>query len=297
MNAPLQKIREGFPKQRLLVIPDNVRSRCRQLPLVKQLYVTDIGSYPSAPHHYVDRKEGIPQAILIYCQSGKGSLNLGQRNHTIQTGHIAIIPPNTPHSYCADDQDPWSIFWIHFNGEQTNEVLKSLNLNAHAPLLYLPDNRLMRSIFEDIHSCLNYNYSDAGLLAMSSDLIRLVSKIKLHQGHREAQKQSVEKRVMDTLHFMEKHIDMPLTLQELATHSGQSIPYYSKLFKARTNQSPMSYYIQLKIRKACEMLDQTKLSITEISQKLGYEDPYYFSRLFKKTQGCSPSHYRSVVKG
>lgn len=55
----------------------------------------------------------------------------------------------------------------------------------------------------------------------------------------------------------------------------------------------MASFIQLKIRKACEPLDQTNQSILPIAKQLGYDDPYYFSRLFKKIQGC----YRDSVKG
>ena len=59
----------------------------------------------------------------------------------------------------------------------------------------------------------------------------------------------------------------------------------------------MAYFIHLKIRKACELLDQTELTVQEIAVAIGYDDPYYFSRIFKKIQGVSPSAYRQSVKG
>lgn len=69
------------------------------------------------------------------------------------------------------------------------------------------------------------------------------------------------------------------------------------VFKERRGQSLMNYFIRLKVQKACQLLDQTRLPMVEIAAQLGYEDPYYFSRLFKKIQGCSPAHYREMVKG
>lgn len=289
--------REGFPGQRLIVLPANVRKRCRSLPMVRHLYITDLGAYPTASHHYVARNRGCPQAILIYCQGGKGSLHMDNSIHCIRKGYLIIIPPDTPHIYQANRADPWSIFWIHFTGEQTRSILGSLGVTQKNPLLYVPDTRLISDAFEEVYACLNYHYSDAGLLAMTSELLRLFSLANLHRGFPCAQRQSAEDRVMSTRDFMERHLNMPLTLEDLARHSGQSVPYYSKLFKKQTNQSPLAYFIQLKIRKACELLDQTGLSVQEIGAKLGYDDPYYFSRLFKKTQGCSPTAYRKVVKG
>ena len=291
------RVQEGFPQQRLVVVPSNVIKRCQILPMVRHLYVTDIGTYPNAPHHYVARPLGSPSVILIYCLRGKGSLQLKNTLHTIQPGHLIIIPPNTPHTYQADETDPWSIFWIHFTGEQAQSLLDSITEPAHHPLLFVPDTRLMRNAFEEVYACLNYHHSDAGLLAMTSELLRLFSAAKLHQGFHDSQRQSVEDRVASTLVFMEQHLNMPLTLKDLAAHAGQSIPYYTMLFQKRTNQSPIACFIQLKICKACELLDQTDSTIREIAAELGYDDPYYFSRIFKKVQGCSPAIYRQSTKG
>ncbi|WP_386818141.1 AraC family transcriptional regulator [Luteolibacter algae] len=290
------RIREGFPEQRLVVLPANAIERSRILPLVSQLHITHIGSFLTAPHHYVERKDGAPQAILIYCLTGSGSLYLGDDHYTIKPGHVAIIPPHTPHIYHADDKYPWSIFWIHFSGHQIREVLTSFDIDRSGPRLYVPDTHLMRDAFENIYASLNYYFSDAGLLSMTSELMVLFSKIKLHQAHIEPQKQSAQNRMMETLQFMGRHLNMPLTLKDLATHANQSVPYYSKLFKAHHNQSPMTYFIQLKIRKACELLDQTEMNIQEVAHKIGYEDAYYFSRLFKKVQGTSPTSYRENLR-
>ena len=290
-------IREGFAEQRLIVLPVNVIDRCRLLPIVRYFHATDLGIYPSARHHYVERKRGCAQAILIYCLNGSGTLQMDDQIHHVERGNLILIPPDVSHVYQADTNDPWSIFWVHFTGEQTEAMLDSLGASRQNPLLNISDSRLMREAFEDLYACLNYYYSDAGLLAMTSALIRLFSQAKLHQGSFQLQRQSAEARTMATREFMQNHLDMSLTLGELAAHSGQSIPYYSKLFKECTNQPPMAYFIHLKIRKACELLDQTELTVQEIAVAIGYDDPYYFSRIFKKIQGVSPSAYRQSVKG
>ena len=292
-----KRIKEGFPKQRLVVLPPTVVERCRSMPIVSNLYVTDIGAYASAAHHYVERQHGIAAAVLIYCLSGRGLIEIDNTIQKIHPGQFVIIPPSTPHIYQADQKDPWSICWIHFTGAHTQALSDSLKLTVQNPFLYVPDTRIMRDAFENVYACLNYHYSDAGLLAMTSELLRLFSLAKLHQGFPGAQRQSAENRVVSTLAFMEQHLHMPLTLDEMAAHSGQSLPYFTRLFRQRTNQSPMAYFIQLKIRKACELLDQTDSTIREIASQLGYDDPYYFSRIFKKTQGCSPAAYRQSVKG
>jgi len=287
-----QRIREGFPNQRLVVLPSGVRNRCSNLPLVKQLYVTHIGSYPLAPHHFVERETGARQAILIYCLSGLGQLQLEDKEFKVDKGSAILIPPNQPHVYFADRQDPWSIFWIHFSGTQVSEVSTALSENPGNPVVHVPDTRLVLQAFEEVYACLNYNYSDSGLLSMSSKLMNLFSIIRLHRRHRHPRRQAAENSVLSTIKFMRQHLDMNLTLDDLAAQSGQSIPYYCRRFKEGTDQSPMSYFIHLKLQKACELLIQTDLSVKDVAEELGYKDPYYFSRLFKKIQGCAPSQYR-----
>ena len=173
---------------------------------------------------------------------------------------------------------------------------ESLGVDADNPLLYVPDVPMLCQAFEEVLACLNYHYSDAGLLAMTSELTHLLSKIKLHQSNLYRERKAAEDRVLGTIDFMQRHLDMPLSLKDLATYAGQSEANYGKLFKYRTGQSPMACFIQLKVRKACELLDQTNQSVLSIAKQLGYDDPYYFSRLFKKIQGCSPTHYRASVK-
>ncbi|MGE7057069.1 helix-turn-helix domain-containing protein, partial [Paenibacillus glucanolyticus] len=76
-----------------------------------------------------------------------------------------------------------------------------------------------------------------------------------------------------------------------------SVPHFTFRFKEATGYSPIDYYLRLKIQLACQHLDLTGQSIKEISHRLGFQDPYYFSRLFKKIMGKSPSDYRDTRKG
>lgn len=290
-------IPEYFPRQRLVVMPSNIIDRCKTLPVVQHLYVTHIGCFPSAPDHLISRPDGTEDAILIYCLAGEGSLQLNDSVFKITKGTAFAIPPNIPHIYASDIEKPWSVFWVHFNGTEKDACLQTLSTNKQHPLLYAPDTSLIRAAFENTYACINYKYSDAGLLAMSSELLRMIATLKMHQKSLHPQQQAVEDRVKQTITFMLSHLDMSLTLEELAANAQQSVPHYCRLFKEQTGQTPIMYFIQQKIHKACHLLDETDLSVSEIAAELGYDDPYYFSRIFKKIQGCSPAFYRKSIKG
>ena len=97
------------------------------------------------------------------------------------------------------------------------------------------------------------------------------------------------------IHFMEQNLDKKLTLEQIAEEAGYSASYFISIFSKNTNYSPLSYYSHLKIDKACEYLDFSKLKIKEISFLLAYTDPYYFSKDFQKKMGLSPRNYRKRV--
>ncbi|MDG6099934.1 helix-turn-helix domain-containing protein [Alteromonas sp. ZYF713] len=300
MNDSLQnsqrRIEEGFPHQRLVILSPNIINRCKKSPIVSQLYITHIGAYPSAPYHYVAREKGVNQAILLFCLKGKGEIKLDNITFNVEEGCAVIIPPYVSHLYQADEKNPWSLFWIHFDGHQVTKMLEQLEVDVLKPLLYVASSQVVRQAFEDVYACLNYNHSESGLFAMHAEFLRLLSRIKLEHSSSRAKSQRKQDGITASIQFMENHLDMAIPLSDLAAQAGWSVAHFSKLFRDRTNQSPTAYFIQLKIRRACDQLYQTNLSVQEIAEQLGYSDPYYFSRIFKRVQGISPIKYRAIAR-
>lgn len=72
---------------------------------------------------------------------------------------------------------------------------------------------------------------------------------------------------------------------------------FAKTYRALTGRAPIQDFIQLKMAHACRLLDEGAASIGQVAQQLGYEDMYYFSRLFRQVVGMAPSHYRALHKG
>jgi AraC-like DNA-binding protein len=102
--------------------------------------------------------------------------------------------------------------------------------------------------------------------------------------------------ISKNISFMKEHIGEALTLKELADQAGLSIAHYSKLFTLRTGFSPIDHFIQLKIQYACQLLDISQFYVKEVAHKVGYQDPYYFSRIFKKVMQMSPLEYKKRDK-
>jgi len=92
-------------------------------------------------------------------------------------------------------------------------------------------------------------------------------------------------------------MEKPIRIPALGKIAGMSASHFYPLFKAATGCTPNDYFIRTRMRRACELLRGTQLSVKEVAAALGYDDPYYFSRLFKSVNGVPPREFRLATKG
>jgi two-component system response regulator YesN len=97
--------------------------------------------------------------------------------------------------------------------------------------------------------------------------------------------------------FIDQHyMDANLSLNEVAIQVNLSPSHFSAVFSQETYQTFKEYLTEIRIRKAKEFLRMTPLRSIEISYRVGYNDPHYFSYVFRKNTGLSPSEFRSQAQ-
>ncbi len=300
MKARMQAIQkaEGFEAQKIIVLPTTYLEDISRHPLIKSLYVTDIGFFPRAQYHYLARPAGCDTHIFIYCIEGEGWVMFeNNKKLSICKNTILVIPAQTPHIYGATETDPWSIYWFHLKGDAVEQFIQSFDM--YNSTLYVPATQAVRiiNLFDQCYETLLYKgYSFKHYLYVSQAMRHLLGMITLLQdgSHQDERKHVYVER---SIQYMIEHVQSSLTLDELADYISLSKPHFIHLFKQITGYSPMAYYMRLKIRRACQYLDLTDYSVKEISKHIGMQDPYYFSRVFSKIIGQSPSYYRKTQKG
>lgn len=128
--------------------------------------------------------------------------------------------------------------------------------------------------------------------------------IRTNSGKRDSEEQSAQdwakpegaRKIEQSVAYMAGHLNEPFQVAALAQAAHVSPSHFFVLFKRWTGFSPIDYLIRLRMREACRLLGSTSLSVKEISAGLGYDDPFYFSRLFKSVHGLAPSDYRSMIE-
>jgi AraC family transcriptional regulator of arabinose operon len=289
-----KKVKEGFVGQRMIVLPPDVKKVVVKNPLIKGLYLTAVGYYPRASQHDRERKAGCPQYILLYCVDGSGYIHIGKKKHILKPNTYFIIPKGVPHHYGTDKTDPWSIYWVHFGGENASLLYARYTREVEVEVQFIPYYEHRIELFNLILSLLESNYSIRNIeltnLVLLEFLSSFIYNIELYPSYYTAD------HINSSIEFMKENLDKTYSIQELADRLFYSVSHYSDLFKKKTGFSPIRYFNQLKIQKSCQYLYFTDMNIKEICGKVGIEDPYYFSRMFKNLMGLSPAKYRSTHK-
>jgi len=274
------KIKDGFSGELQINIPrEIVVKQLIKQEFLNNLFITHIGFFPKAKFHYRKRMNGCIDNILIYCVDGVGHFQTEKDRYLLQPNQFFILPPGKFHIYEADLRNPWSIYWIHFSGN----MLKSLNKWMHIEDFNKPNSIVYdKNIVDqwaDMYYSLESGLTKNNLAYANLCLYRFLSFFLCQ--HNKNTSVISESPISKSITYMKSNIHQLLSVKDIATEMNYSSSHFTCLFKKTTGISPINYFIKLKIHYACQLINQTDLRISEVGNKLGYDDSFYFSRLFK----------------
>ena len=285
-TMPRQK--DVFLGEQSVILPPMVVEMAERDELVSSLFVTDIGYYPNATNHYRERKQAIDQYVLIYCVDGNGWYQLKGKEYQINKNQFFILPAGEPHIYGANES--WTIYWVHFRGAHAAIFAEGMQTPQNINVAINSRIRDRINIFEELLSTLHAGQGIEDLRYASSLLHHFLASMRYLGQFRRAE--GASDTIEAAIHYMQENIENRITLQDVLDYIGYSQSHFSSLFKKKTGESPIAYFNRLKVEYACKLLKETDLKINQICFKIGIEDSFYFSRLFSKAMGMSPSEYR-----
>jgi AraC-like DNA-binding protein len=259
-------------------------------PLSEDCHPLAFGFYPEASGHYMERPAP-DNHLLLYCEQGSGEVLLGGQRWPVQAGDLILLPPGQSHSYGASSGQPWSIYWVHYAGRLAADFDRFLGMGQ--PVVPIgPQPRLVAE-FDALLQLRQAGYSPQAfvhgacrLKALLTGLAGLVARGAARRGDMDA-----------VLELMQQRLDAELSLDYLAAAAGISRFHLVRKFRELTGHSPIQHFIHLKMQHACQVLDSGQEPVKAVAARLGYDDPYYFSRLFKRVIGLSPQQYRASRLG
>jgi len=289
--------RQGFADQHLVVLPDPIRRTALAHPLLRGLLVTDAGYFPRAAGHRVERPQGSATHLLIACLRGQGWVRGSGGPEPVKAGDLLWLAADQAHSYGAQEEEPWTIVWAHFTGEDLPRWRQELGWAAREPFgrTQMPADRIPELGLDQAYDCLEHGYSTLHLLEAGTALRNtFCTLLRLGQGDGAAR--SAAERIERVRAQIAASPARQHRLPELAASAGLSVPHFSLLFRKQTGYAPIDFLIRQRIRVACRLLDTSTEGVAQIASEVGFADPYYFSRSFRRVMGIPPIEYRRRVK-
>ncbi len=280
-------------KKRFYKIPANIVEEQRKSPITKDLYLCGLSEILLEKQTLWAEKIKLADHLLIFCARGGSTLEIANDIIPFKQNQYCIVPENFVFKIYTGNTGPAIFYTCKFNGtkskimEKDFTVVRDLVPSANNMVA----NRAM--LFDELFNNLTKGYHNANFeyinMAFGHLLATFIYASKTSDDFVEEQNPGIAHAIQ----FMEQNLNKKLTLNEIAREAGYSQSYLTTIFRKKTSYSPISYFSHLKITKACEYLDFSRMKIKEISFRLGYTDPYYFSKDFIKRMGMSPKQYRN----
>lgn len=219
---------------------------------------------------------------------GCGFYELGDSVIPLCQGDSFLLYPNTKARYWADESDPWEYIWLGISGIYVKNILEYTDFTEESPCLYGEGRIALTEEFLEIYQVKGENFpSELEKISKTYHLFsKLITKKAVNQN-----KSSVvfAQRAKE---FMELNYSSGITATQVADKMNLSRSHLHRVFSENFGISVGKYINQLQMNRAKFLLVTTQLSIGEISNSIGFENQLYFSNVFKKFSGRSPSEYR-----
>ena len=264
----------------------------------RPLIVTSCGTYrlKTVKRLPTWRPKGRLDYQLLYIVSGKGHFYFHGEDRVVYAGRMVLIQPRQEQRYEYFGEDKPEVYWVHFTGSDVKNILRSYNIPMDDPIFYSGASSTYSYLFKEmIHELQNCKTGYEDLLTMYLRQIFL-----LVQRTRQEERPTVSTYIQEEMEFARRyfneHYNEPISIQEYAESRNMSVCYFQRNFKQIVKHTPMQYLLTIRVNNAASLLETTDYSMAEIAAIIGYEDPLYFSRLFRKIKGVSPRDYRNLVK-
>lgn len=227
---------------------------------------------------------------LHYVERGRGILEMDGVRHPVKEGESFLIFPHTPVYYYPDSADPWEYTWVDFAGTQAASLVAQTGFTTAQPVApslppekVLPLFRAMTDAEGDPAPAAQV-HTTGRLMILLAHYIRWFPSLFGEESGRPLLQRAIQ--------LMAARYHQPVSIGEMAVELGISRVHLYRLFEQNLSLSPSAYLSRLRLQNARQLLTRSTLPIRDVARSVGFEDPLYFTKVFRQATGMTPSAYR-----
>lgn len=246
-------------------------------------------------HQLWKKRRVIKDYGFIYVTRGKGVFKSEETDQMeIRAGDLFMLFPSVWHRYRPDHSTGWQEYWLLFNGSQMDRLLEHQMISPKSPVYHVGVGNKVEELFCEIMDSVQAQSTPPNrILAALTELI-LAHAVSSASDNGNGQT-GPESDIATALAFLQQSVHEDVDMAALAASLSLSTCTFNRHFRKATGLTPHHYHTHLRMNRAKELLEDPDLRIKQISRKLGFQDQYYFSRVFKKHTGTSPVEWRKTM--
>lgn len=232
---------------------------------------------------------------LLYVASGKTHFFFDGVDTVVSAGHMILFQPRVEQHYEYYGSDKPEVYWVHFTGGNVKNILRHFEIPLEKPVFYCGVTSAYSELFKSMtHELQTHRVGYRELCEMYlRQLFLLIQRTRME--YKPAISSHLQEEMEAARRYFSEHYNEEIVIDEFAKSRGMSTAWFSRSFKQVVGQSPMQHLLSIRIGNAVNLLETTSYNVNEIAAIVGYDNPLYFSRLFKKQTGVSPSDYRKLL--
>jgi AraC-like DNA-binding protein len=260
----------------------------------EDIHILFTGLSQTRPGHQVGPKV-FDYYLIHHVLAGQGTFITGDRQYELTKGDSFIIEPGHLYEYRANHTNPWQYNWIAVKGSKFPALLSQAGITLSSPIVHPVHPQHMEWI-DQIRSAFRSKDSGGGLRANGYLILVLSNFQHVKQPGQINELESlttIERHVKEVAQLLTTRYTEPISIENIAKLYGYNRAYFSKMFKVYNHVAPVTFLLNLRVSKARQLLrERSELTIEQIAYSVGFNDPLYFSKQFKKFYQLSPSEYR-----
>ena len=260
------------------------------------LHLQEVGSLTAIRPH-TSKREKLQSYLCFMVEDGEGELVYEGKKYELRSGDVVFIDCRKAYSHSTGlnpNTELWSLRWCHFYGPSMPAIYAKYCERGGLPVIRGADVSQYAAILTDIYTLASSSdyIRDMRINGKLNDLLTLLMESSWHRGNSSNAPKKMDISLVKS--FLDEHYKEKLSLESVASHFFIDKHYLARLFKEQYGVTLVTYLQQVRITHAKRMLRFTDKSIEEIGLECGIGELNYFSRVFKKPEGVSPSEFRRV---
>lgn len=226
--------------------------------------------------------------LVHYVSSGEGTYCCGGQTYVLHEGDLFLIFPAQVVEYHASEKTPWEYYWVGFNGADAHRMVSMAGFSTECPVLHATDDAIREALLRIYRVSGNTPSADvamAGYLQLFlAQLIRCNGDAVQHAGR--------GGYLAQALRYIQHNYGGDISVSDIADFVGVSRSQLYRAFQTEFQMSPHAYLQNYRISEACTLLRRGTLTVAQVAGSVGFNDPLYFSRVFRRQKGCTPTAYQ-----